>query len=952
MQDRFDGIRRSADGADPSGPGVPDPKRRDQDATSDWDGLSGDQTAPMPNSPSPAPMGSAGRPAGDKPRSLGLSDVDRLHGVDLPSIPGFTVVREIGSGGFGRVYEGVSTDGVGQRVAIKVLFQPSPSAARAFDNERKILANLNHPSIARYVSSGALDDGRPWMAMEFVEGMRLDKYCDREQLSTAERLSLFRKVCDAVQHAHEFGIWHLDLKPQNILVTLEGEPKLLDFGIAKVSRAIDSAAGSAHTRGFFTYLYSSPEQLRGEPLSSRSDVYNLGLILYELLTGTRVRNPEVEKIDEFVRAALQTDPEPPSLRVSHHTEHVGGKLDLGVTGTTTAQGGAGRLSRRLRGDLDNIVLMALRREPTKRYDSPKALAQDIERHLENLPVEARRASVGYRFARQLQRQRVPIAVAALVLISVTAGSIALWAVSAKALADERSARSEQALESEGTQIGELAKHYGKLQGEQGWLEFDYSANGIDSLAIARMQRDLERLYIENQRARGGVPAAIVADHMKTVYRFASACKRRRQSGDGIAALEALEPLLKEFPKVLDDPLADAFLRARLDEIHADLLTVDGRDEEADVLYQRSVTNREALAAASKYTPMAVYHLNKIRQRVYDGQIRKGDAAGALQTALAMRAGRQSIFVALKPSDDPKKLDRWQRDVMLADHWCGQAQIAAGLPSDAEASAASMLRTARERMAKSNQKSGEPYWDLALALQDSAVVRIALARHADAEPLLSEAMKHMEEAIARSQAEAGSVSGGFEIACLRASALLARDEHEAALQAADEFTSALERIVRSVPDRSMDAVIESAGAPAAQLELLRLFAQTPSADLQAIKVRSMALRQQVGALEAKAGTLPVWIIEIATARVRVAEGDAASAKESLAQALALAMRAAAPEQRVQCAVAVQQICAATALRSVEVVGLDEAQSALADIKGAALRAHFEKALAQYVRAGEN
>ena len=362
--------------------------------------------------------------------------------LEFPTVPGYALVRELGQGGFGRVYEAVTSDAVAMRVAIKVVLHPDPAALRSFENEKKILANLVHPNIARYQASGVLDDGRPWMAMEFVEGMRLDKYCDREQLSTAERLTLFRKVCDAVQHAHEFGIWHLDLKPQNILVTLEGEPKLLDFGIAKVSRAIDSAAGSAHTRGFFTYLYSSPEQLRGEPLSSRSDVYNLGLILYELLTGTRVRNPGLEKIDEFVRAALQTDPEPPSLRVSRHTEHVGGNLDLGLTGTTTAQGGAGRLSRGLRGDLDNIVLMALRREPTKRYDSPKALAEDIGRHLENLPVEARRASVGYRFARQLQRHRLQVAASLVASVGVLGGSIAstmLWreAVDQRAHAEQR-----------------------------------------------------------------------------------------------------------------------------------------------------------------------------------------------------------------------------------------------------------------------------------------------------------------------------------------------------------------------------------------------------------------------------------------------------------------------------------------------------------------------------------
>jgi len=459
--------------------------------------------------------------------------------LEFPAVPGYTLVRELGEGGFGRVYEAVTSDAVGMRVAIKIIFHPDPAALRSFENEKKILANLVHPNIARYQASGVLGDGRPWMAMEFVEGMRLDRYCDRERLSTTERLGLFRKVCDAVQHAHEFGIWHLDLKPQNILVTVDGEPKLLDFGIAKVSRALDGTTRAAQSRGFFTYLYSSPEQLRGEPLSSRSDVYNLGLILYELLTGTRVRNPSVKEIDEFVRSALQADPELPSLRVSKHAEIIGGGLDTGTAGTATARGGSSRLSRTLRGDLDNIVLMALRREPTKRYESPKALADDVGRHLENLPVEARRASIGYRFARTLQRYRTPIAVGLIATICVTAAGIASTILWREAVA--------QRMEAERRERETLAVL--RFQEEQ-------LSNVSQSDAGIAIFGEIEDRYRAALQARGEKPQAIDASAVEL-----RTCLNSVNPTDVAFSLVAREILARSGARVQQDFAGDRELQA-------------------------------------------------------------------------------------------------------------------------------------------------------------------------------------------------------------------------------------------------------------------------------------------------------------------------------------------------------------------------------------------------------
>jgi len=311
----------------------------------------------------------------------------------------YRIVRELGRGGMGVVFLAERDDAeFARRVALKVI-RPGPDAdllARRFLRERQILADLKHPAIAQLYDGGRTPDGLPYLAMEYVEGVPIDRWCRERGLSIGQRLRLFRVVCDAVQHAHQNLIVHRDLKPAHVLVTAEGQVKLLDFGLARLLDPGDGAGDADQTvLHAFTPRYASPEQLRRSAITTATDVYALGVILYELLA----ERPPFEPRDdpyERARAALETDPPPPS-RVAPEPAR-----------------------RALRGDLDAIVLTALRRDPRERYATAAALGDDIGRYLRHEPVRARPETVRYRAAKFVRRHRAALsAAAAVVLLGAT-----------------------------------------------------------------------------------------------------------------------------------------------------------------------------------------------------------------------------------------------------------------------------------------------------------------------------------------------------------------------------------------------------------------------------------------------------------------------------------------------------------------------------------------------------
>jgi non-specific serine/threonine protein kinase/serine/threonine-protein kinase len=302
-----------------------------------------------------------------------------------------------------------------KRVALKLL-RPgfdSEDVVRRFRRERQILASLEHPNIASLLDGGTTDDGLPYLVMEYVEGLPIDRYCDRHRLSVDERLRLFCLVCGAVQFAHQNLIVHRDIKPRNVLVGPSGAPKLLDFGIAKLlDPGLWAQPGEAAPTEHFlmTPEYASPEQVRGEPITTASDVYSLGVLLYELLTGQRPYEVTGRSLHEITRAVCEKEPTRPSAAIDRAMQ--------------TREGSAGRLRRRLRGDLDNIVLMALRKEPARRYASVEQLSEDVRRHLEGLPVRARKATFAYRARKFVLRNRGAVAAAVLVFASLGGGIVA------------------------------------------------------------------------------------------------------------------------------------------------------------------------------------------------------------------------------------------------------------------------------------------------------------------------------------------------------------------------------------------------------------------------------------------------------------------------------------------------------------------------------------------------
>ena len=334
----------------------------------------------------------------------------------------YRLIREIGSGGMGMVYLAARDDATfDKQVAIKLVASglDTERIVERFRAERQILASLDHPNITRLLDGGTTEDGLPYFVMEYIVGEPIDKYCDARNLSVVERLKLFQTVCSAVQYAHQNLVIHRDIKPANILVTSAGVPRLLDFGIAKLLSPPLTSGGDTATmtaNRFLTPLYASPEQVRGRAITTASDVYSLGVLLYELLTGQRPYGRALTSAAEIERAIVEEEPERPSLAVLRD-EAVGR-----ARGTTPD-----RLRRTLQGDLDNIVLVALRKEPHRRYTSAEQLSEDISRHLENLPVIARPDTRGYRLRKFVRRNKAGGIAAALVLVTLTGGLVAtLW----------------------------------------------------------------------------------------------------------------------------------------------------------------------------------------------------------------------------------------------------------------------------------------------------------------------------------------------------------------------------------------------------------------------------------------------------------------------------------------------------------------------------------------------
>src|SRR5688572_22022351 len=358
----------------------------------------------------------------------------------------YKLLQKLGEGGFGTVWMAEQLEPVRRRVALKIIKpgMESKEVLVRFEQERQALALMDHPNIAKVLDAGTTEVGRPYFVMELVRGIRITDYCDQANLSTRERLDLFIKVCQAIQHAHQKGIIHRDIKPSNILVTLHDGvpvPKVIDFGIAKATegRLTEATVYTQLHQFIGTPAYISPEQaeMSGLDIDTRGDIYSLGVLLYELLAGTTPFDPQeliASGLDEMRKTIREKEPVRPSTRLATLQGN-----ELTTTAKRRSTDGP-KLVHQLKGDLDWIVMKCLEKDRTRRYDTANGLALDIKRHLNNEPVVARPPSTAYRLQKAIRRHKLGFAAASTIVAALLLGLITTQWQAFRAIRAERSAQ--------------------------------------------------------------------------------------------------------------------------------------------------------------------------------------------------------------------------------------------------------------------------------------------------------------------------------------------------------------------------------------------------------------------------------------------------------------------------------------------------------------------------------
>ncbi len=748
------------------GPNGTDPDGTDPDAETSAEALDPARTVPL------NPAGPTRDPAADE-------------------IPGYRLMGQIGRGGMGTVFLAQRLDDrFRKRVAIKIMRRgvDTDEMIERFQLERQVLGALNHPNIARLFDAGATADGRPYFVMEHVDGLPIDTYCDEHNLTVQERIRLFTKICAAVHYAHQNLIVHRDLKPSNILVTAEGEPKLLDFGIAKLlnPELLGLPALTRADQRIMTYEYASPEQVQGQAITTASDVYALGVILYELLTGHRPYQIQRRLHAEAVRVICEAEPERPSTAVSRaatrHTSH-------GEMHTITAHEIAKRrevqitrLKKSLAGDLDNIVLMAMRKSAHRRYSTAQALAEDLDRHLAGQTVTARAPTFVYRAGKFVRRHRFAVAAASTVLLALLVGLVAFswaWQRAEHARAEEALARqaAENARAAEADARAAAETRYTQLRRMFTVEDELYDAienlpaataartvladamlSAIDALAAEfpedpRLRLDLAIQYQrvgrlaaagENSVSRGvhalQRAAQLLAqipdadeERLRTAVELAKAL---RQAGDRDAAFRVASDAANAPPHEEPDPLArlraEALMQAGLVRL------LQSRADDARPLLQSALAIAQDAAARAPSDPDTLATLAYAHEQLgflHDFLDQEEPELAAFQRCLEFRAR----VAELRPDDADAA-----RRLVMAHERVGRALMDLDRFDEAEASYRDMQALARSA-SDADPFSGRALSDLARSFEAAADLALRRRQPEVAQTYAAAFAAHAEEA---------------------------------------------------------------------------------------------------------------------------------------------------------------------------------------------------------------
>lgn len=598
---------------------------------------------------------------------VGFTDDSETDFYIGKQIDEYKILEEIGHGGMGTVYLAVKADeSFDKKFAIKLIKRGMDTNAvlKRFVMERKILAQLENPNIASLIDGGSTTDGLPYLVMEYIEGEPITKFCDSHQFSIEERLELFRKVCSAISYAHQNLVVHRDIKPSNILVTKDGTPKLLDFGIAKLLHpdwSLETDEATATMFRLMTPEYASPEQIRGLPITTASDVYSLGVVLYELLSGERPYKIESRLLQEVANVILTEEPVRPSA-VTKKEGETGREGDRETKSNNSPTPPLPFSLSQLRGDLDNIILKALRKEPERRYQTVQEFSEDIRRHLVGLPVTATADTTFYRVGKFVKRHRIGVFVGilfALTLISATA--ITTWQA---VVAKRERAKAEQ--------------HFNQVRKLANTVLFDYHDDvaklaGSTPLREKMVKDALE--YLDNLSAENIADKDLQLE-LAAAYEKIGDVQGNPYSanlGNEDGALDSYKKALVIRQTLFLANPADDKIKFELGNSFnnvGDILWAKGENEDALSNYRQGLQLFEELSKSDSQNPKYFSGINYSLAGIAHVQTQLGDSKGALETYRRNLTSAETVL-ALNPTKES------QRGVAIANLKLGDALMDVG-----------------------------------------------------------------------------------------------------------------------------------------------------------------------------------------------------------------------------------------------------------------------------------